>query len=308
MSKLIPVKRMDRNGKVVTRYVRSEEQGKEAKKLPAPEVAKEAKTGSAPSLWNPSLGKEGNALVLAEALMSPSLMEDDHLVSPSTRELYPTESVVIMLEYMDEDDMKSLCDFVSSASPFEKEIIAHQVDVTLADARRGGPVPSPATKYFTGELHYTAVVAETLREFAPPEGKFHRRWITDMALQASMVHGVIKDAFNGARADVLNADEGEKRTIRGLAAAMGAVANDSPYDLPTKVMELDWFGRNIDALKTYSPVIKAHGQVNKKYVERLMAYPVEDLMAAVEKHGVTDINVLEGLMNDTAAPVANGWL
>lgn len=295
---------MDRNGKLVTRHVRSTEQPQGKKVIPAP-----TKVVASSSLWDESLTKEENATTLAKALMLPSPLEDDHLVSPSTRTLFPVESVVIMLEYMSEEDMKPLSEFIAQATPYEKEVVAHQVDVALADARRGGAMPSPITRYFTRELHYTAVVAETLRGFARPDDpKFHRRWITDLANQASMVAGVIQNSFKGSLPDLLRADESEKRSIKGFAAALGAVGDDNPYAIPTNIMQLDWFGRNIDALKTYSPIIKAHGDVSKQYVERLMKYPIEEIMSAYEHHGATDINVLEGLLNNTAAPVAEGWL
>jgi hypothetical protein len=245
---LTPEKRQDKNGKIVTRHVKSV-QAVSAKPIPAPK--------NDPS---PQLTDEAKQLAAARRIMKSLFAQTsgDTYDAPDGN-TYDFGDINKLLEMIPYDSLDAISDQVDSLTAHERDIVSY----TLSEVSRrfGSLMNNPTIP--EGMLHYSA-------ELAPVAAKFSDDGKSPMELHIAIMNlnMEVNMRFRGHEVRLISASEGEKAVVRG-AAAMSCLTGERVKD--KKLDDMSWIGKNLDRIEGYKGIIRAHGAMDRTFVEEMMS-------------------------------------
>lgn len=276
MTNLIPEKRMDRNGKLVTRHVRSSSGDTGSSGIPAPVV--------------PVINRSEQSTAQLSTSLIRLLMSSREQADKTGRNRAKSDRMIGVFASLEAKSLKAMLDRAESL-PEESRRKASHILISY-------PQELKYAEYYERDMHY-------FLELHPVISMFRDGSKTDQKISIEINTGM-KSLFRGSRSDLLLADENEKQVAQGFAAAH-CLLEDS-YNTVHNVVQLSWMGEHLDDLKTYEEVIRKHGSLSKEYIMGLQRHPVDSVFNVVHTHGVTDLNTIDGILSGAPAPVAEGWL
>jgi hypothetical protein len=248
MSRLTPEKRQDKNGRIVTRHVKPMT-ASAGKALPSPLPV------TASTLTN-----EEKQLAAARRIMRSLFTQTsgDTYDAPDGNS-YSFDDINKLLAMITYDSLDAISDKVDSLSAHERDIVSY----TLSEvSRRFGSLMNNLTLP-EGMLHYSA-------ELAPVAAKFSDDSKSPMELHIAIMNlnMEIEMRFRGKDVRLVSASEGEKAVVRG-AAAMSFLTGEPVQSM--RLPEMSWIGGNLGRIEGYKGLIRAHGAMDRAFVEGLMS-------------------------------------
>lgn len=248
MSQLMPEKRQDKNGRIVTRHVKPVS-ASTVKELPAPLPV------AVPTLTD----DEKQLLAARRILKSLFAQKSGDIFDAPDGNSYDFNDINDLLAMIPYDSLDAISDKVDSLTIHERDIVS----CTLAEvSRRYGSLMNNPTLP-EGMLHYSAELAPLATRFAD-EGKSPM----EMHIAIMNLRTEIDMRFRGKDIRLVSTSEGEKAVVRG-AAAMSCLTGEWVKD--KKLSDLSWIGNNLDRIEGYKKIIRAHGTMDRAFVEELMS-------------------------------------
>lgn len=249
MSKLVPEKRIDKNGRAVTRHV----------KPPAPpsdmSLYAPLKMTNLKSMARNTQSED--AAFLMRALFVPSSADPDAYLTPDGQEV--PMSFVMFMRAIPSDTLNMVADRVPSMSQEERSVVR---ETLIAINNRYDPSEWGAD-YAEEKLHYST-------ELAPCVVTYAAAGASSLEMHNAVMHiaGQIANVFKGRNRRLMFADEGEKEVVRG--ALVNHLLTGAYFET-RNVLTLSWIGRNLDRIEPFKEVIRERGTMNRELVEEIMS-------------------------------------
>lgn len=240
MNNLIPQKRLDKNGRLVTRHVKPNH----AAPLP-----------SLPVPVSPQAS--ANMLDQTDAAVERVF---DSFFPPSEADAINTSGTAfkLLMSTLTVDTLHAVSDRGASFTEQEKEIVTE----TLTELARRSTDLLGKTGYVESMLHYSAELAPILTTFSDTSDN-----AIDRHNHAMYLNSRVAVTFAGRKERLMFADEGEKNVIRGMMISYLITGDErSVKSLP----DLSWLGENAEIIEPYKDIMRSHGSVERNYIKGLM--------------------------------------
>lgn len=241
----MPEKRVDKNGRVVTRHIKTA--------LPA---GTSVFVPVKPSLPHAVRDSQREASLLMDTLFArPSSEPGIYLRSDGKA---ASDGLIPLLGAVPADSLNAVLERVASMPQQERDVVSEM----LSEVDRRYNTHSWNPEFVEGILHYSA-------ELAPYAVAYSEAGTSAYLMHNAVMHiqAQVAAVFKGREPRLLFADEAEKEVIRGTAVnhlLTGA------YFETKNVVTLSWIGKNLDRIEDYKEVIRARGTMDRKIIEGLM--------------------------------------
>lgn len=254
MTGLVPEKRQDKNGKLVTRHVKPS-QSATTKTIPAPQ------TKTQPAKSEDQLHLEATHRIVSTLLSFTSHDTFETMNGQSQSFAEFNEALVGITPR----SMNSVSDRVDSFNAHEKDIVSYSLSWVVENIDRFAPTP----EYAESILHYSAELAPVAVAFSPTakSAMYLNNEITYLQVD-------IEQRWRGRSSALLLADEEEKALIRGAGMVKFLLEESISRE---KMPHLSWLGRNLDRLEPFKDIIREHRSLERSYLEELMESEVLSL-------------------------------
>ena len=254
MGNLVPEKRIDKNGRAVTRRV----------KMPSPPV--ESKFFAPLKLHMSSMLNEGRseaASLLMDSLFAQSSNASHGHVKPDGSEV--SMGLGMLLSGVSDDSLNTVSERVASMSQQERSLVSE----TLSEIDCRAISLSGEPELAEGMLHYSTELAPDIVTFSATGTS-----TKEMHNAAMHINAEIAANFRGRELRLMFADDAEKAVVRG--AAVNHLLTGAFFE-NKNVLTLSWIGNNLDQIEKYKEIIRARGTMDRKFIEELMKSDVSSL-------------------------------
>ena len=247
MNNLIPQKRLDKNGRLVTRHVKADQTVSKSM-IPAP-----AAPYTAAQILDES-DAAVNRVLNAFFTQSP---RDSSMYVKRDGSAINYRAFKLLVGTLPNDTLNTLSEREASMPEMEKEIVTE----TLFELERRAMDMLGKTDYVEAMLHYSAELAPILTRLSDTPDSADQ-----MHSQAMYINSLIASTFRGRDGRLMFADESEKSVVRGYTACYLITGEHKRASVP----DLSWIGKNIDVISPYKDILRAHDRMDREFIQELL--------------------------------------
>lgn len=236
MSSLVPVKRPDRNGKLVTRHVRADKAMPQPKQFPVPAAAPAPVEGGPPV----SLEEYAEAMNVIHSRLGSSPRKD-------------VNENLAQMSMMTPDAFREVVDEFRTKDEYHAALMAVSLDF-----------PTKDTTKFNHALLVNLSLMQTIADLKP-DGRI--RSYPPRITQGEQLWHAAQRSRMGYRSPIA------VRTLKAVAFAIWATDRTHlrPISIKDEIDNLGYIGENLDEVMAHRNVIRKRGTIDRDFIDSLIS-------------------------------------